>query len=148
MVCEWDNDEIDDSCDNLKTIQEGHSITPNFIQDARFDQPEARLPWDHQVGIMIIINNNTMIIININIIVSSPPSVLSSQQSPSGMWRAKWNFYLTLQDGLLLCCQSRSSKYFFLKYDHFYWSLLLSLYYVIIYFWLDPLLPSWYHSYR
>ena len=62
-VRKWYDDEKDDSCDNLKTIQESHSITPNFIQDARFDQPEARFPWDHQVGIMIIINNNTMMII-------------------------------------------------------------------------------------
>ena len=62
-VRKWDNDEKDDSCGNLKTIQESHSITPNFIQDARSDQPEARFPWDHQVGIMIIINNNTMMII-------------------------------------------------------------------------------------
>ena len=67
-VRKWDNDKKDDGSDNLKTIQESHSITPNFIQDARFDQPEARLPWDHQVGIMIIINNNTMMMIIIKII--------------------------------------------------------------------------------
>ena len=40
------------------------------------------------------------------------------------MWRVKWNFYLTLQDGLLLCCQSRSSKYIFWNMiiftDHYY----------------------------
>ena len=40
------------------------------------------------------------------------------------MWQVKWNFYWTLQDGLLLCSQSRSSKYFFLNMiiftDHYY----------------------------
>ena len=56
------------------------------------------------------------------------------------MWRVKWNFYLTLQDGLLLCCQSRSSKYFFEI-----WSFLLIIIIVMLLF-TSGLLPYCHHD--